>query len=43
MLNLFPKRTRDDSTNMYILNLAFCDIVCCVVCAPIFMLQYIYR
>ena len=33
----------NDSTTLYILNLAFCDFLFCLVPAPIFALHLIYR
>ena len=33
----------NDSTNLYILNLAFCDFLFCLVVAPLFMLHFVYK
>lgn len=37
-----PQRA-NDSTNLYILNLAFCDFLFCLVVAPLFMVHYVYE
>ena len=41
--NLGSRNSSDDPTNLYILNLAFCDLLFCIFVIPLYTLNFIFK